>query len=121
MHGQGSCAVFLRRYVTNIQEYEEDDEEDPDPGYISPGSITRALVLALSVCYHARLQDRKDYEEGVVEHFIGPINLPGGSQQFTDEIRWYGMGLMYFTSTSEIQNHDTLTFSVSCCEFTPKI
>ena len=68
---------------------EDEDDEDLDPGYVSPGSITRALVLALSVCYHARLQDREDYEEGVVKHFIGPINLPGGSEQFKDEIRWY--------------------------------
>ena len=57
--------------------------------YVSPGSITRALVLALSVCYHARLQDRKEYEKGVVKRFIGPIDLPGRSQQFRDEIRWY--------------------------------
>ena len=88
-----SIHVFLSSYDNGasfliIQEDEEDDE-DQDTGYVSPGSITRALVLALSVCYHARLHDREDYEEGVVDHFIGPIDLPGGSEQFRDEIRWY--------------------------------
>lgn len=59
-------------------------------GYQSPGPIARALVLALSVCYHARLQDRSEYEEGVAKHFKGPIQLTRGSQQFRDEIRWCG-------------------------------
>ncbi len=53
-----------------------------------PGPVARALVLALSVCYHARLEKREDYEEGVVQKFTGPIRLSHGSQQFRDEIRW---------------------------------
>ena len=57
-------------------------------GYASPGPIARALVLALSVCYHARLQNRAEYEEGVATHFRDPIQLVGGAQQFRDEIRW---------------------------------
>lgn len=58
--------------------------------YVSPGSITRALILSLSLCYHARLEKREEYEIEVVEMFTGPIGLPGGSQaqQFRDEIRW---------------------------------
>ena len=58
-------------------------------GYASPNQVARALVLALSVCYHARLQNRADYEEGVATHFRCPIQLQGGAQQFRDEIRWY--------------------------------
>ena len=58
------------------------------PKYKSPGPVARALVLALSVCYHARLQRREDFENGVVGAFTGPITLPGGAQQFRDEIRW---------------------------------
>ena len=50
--------------------------------------LTRSLILALSVCYHARLSNRKDYEEGVAREFVAPLNLPGGVQQFRDEIRW---------------------------------
>ena len=57
-------------------------------GYASPGPIARALILALSVCYHARLQNRAEYEDGVATHFRGPIQLQGGAQQFRDEIRW---------------------------------
>ena len=56
--------------------------------YISPGPIARALVLSLSLCYHARLEKRTDYETGVVNHFTGAIALPGGAQQFRNEIRW---------------------------------
>ena len=57
--------------------------------YKSPGAVVRALVLSLSVCYHARLQRRECYEDLVVRHFTGPITLPGGARQFRDEIRWY--------------------------------
>ena len=59
---------------------EEEEEEEV--------SLTRSLILALSVCYHARLSNRKDYEEGVAREFVAPLNLPGGVQQFRDEIRW---------------------------------
>ena len=57
--------------------------------YESPGAIARALVLSLSVCYHARLQNRAEYEEGVANCFTGPISLPNGAHQFRNEIRWY--------------------------------
>lgn len=60
--------------------------------YRSPGPITRAIVLSLSICYHARLQNREEFENGVVNYFTGAIRLPGGSQQFRDEIRWYIFG-----------------------------
>ena len=50
--------------------------------------FTRALILAVSVCYHARLQDRRDYEEGLTEHFVAPLTLPNGVDHFKDEIRW---------------------------------
>ena len=56
--------------------------------YVSPGPIARALVLSLSLCYHARLEKRTVYETGVVSYFTGAIALPGGAQQFRDEIRW---------------------------------
>ena len=52
------------------------------------GKITRALILSLSVCYHARLQIRTNYEEGVSEQFLDPLFLPGGDDQFRNEIRW---------------------------------
>ena len=58
--------------------------------------ITRALILSLSVCYHARLQDRTGYEEGVARQFKNPLSLPGGDKQFRDEIRWLVLLLVYF-------------------------
>ena len=55
----------------------------------SPDPVTRSLVLALGVCYHARLQDRRDFERRVAAEFSPPLTLPGGEQQFRDEIRLY--------------------------------
>ena len=52
-------------------------------------AITRALILSLSVCYHARLQDREEYEEAVVSQFRPPLALTQGREQFCDEMRWY--------------------------------
>ena len=49
--------------------------------------LTRSLILALSVCYHARLQERKEFEGGVVGQFIAPLSLPGGVKQFQTEIK----------------------------------
>ena len=51
--------------------------------------ITRALVLSLSVCYHARLQNRDEYEEMIAQEFTGTLCLPRGSEQFRNEIRWW--------------------------------
>ena len=52
------------------------------------GKIARALILSLSICYHARLQHRRAYEEGVSQQFVNPLSLPGGDERFRDEIRW---------------------------------
>ncbi len=46
--------------------------------------ITRCLLLAVSVCYQARLQDRRDYEEGVSKQ----LEIHGGADRFRSEIRW---------------------------------
>lgn len=53
----------------------------------SPDPVTRSLVLAIGVCYHARLQDREDFEQRVAAQFSSPLALPGGAQQFRDEIK----------------------------------
>ena len=49
--------------------------------------ITRALILSVSVCYHARLQDRDEYENGVVQQFTAPLTITG-KEQFCNEIKW---------------------------------
>ena len=53
----------------------------------APDPITRSLVLAISVCYHARLQEREDYEKDVTAQFIAPLSLPGGAAQFRNEVQ----------------------------------
>ena len=55
----------------------------------APDPITRSLLLAISVCYHARLQEREDYEKDVTAQFIAPLSLPGGAAQFRNEVHWY--------------------------------
>ena len=52
-------------------------------------SITWSLIISLSVCYHARLQVRDDYEKEAVKQFRTPLDLPGGVEQFRCEIKWY--------------------------------
>ena len=49
--------------------------------------ITRALILSVSVCYHARLQERDEYENGVVQQFTAPLTITG-KEQFCNEIKW---------------------------------
>ena len=63
--------------------------EADDFSYIprTSDNVTRSLVLALSVCYHARLQDRGEYEQGVAQMFTSPLKLEG-ADQFRNEIRW---------------------------------
>ena len=49
--------------------------------------MTRALVLAIGVCYHAKLQEkRQDYRKVVAQSFKDPCVLPGGEKQILREI-----------------------------------
>ena len=49
--------------------------------------ITRALVLAIGVCYHAKLQERREeYRTVVAQSFKAPCLLPGGQKQILREI-----------------------------------
>ena len=60
--------------------------------------VTRSLVLALGVCYHACLQDtpreigqkdlntRAKYRKAITPYFLDPCDLPGGQQRIRDEI-----------------------------------
>ena len=49
--------------------------------------LTRSLILAVSVCYHARLSEREEYEEGVGAQFTSPLTLSGGVNEFRNVIR----------------------------------
>ena len=57
-------------------------DEGKPPGQVDP--IARSLILAVSVCYHARLQDREEYEAGV----SNKLGLLGGADMLRAEIRW---------------------------------
>ena len=48
--------------------------------------VTRALVLSLGVCYHARLQEREPYRRAVARSFANPCQLPGGHERILQEI-----------------------------------
>ena len=50
-------------------------------------NLRRSLILALGVCYHAGLQDkREEFREMVSEHFEGPFELVNGPSTFEKEI-----------------------------------
>ncbi|XP_052808691.1 E3 ubiquitin-protein ligase rnf213-alpha-like isoform X2 [Mya arenaria] len=49
-------------------------------------NITRALILALGVCYHACLKTRQEYREAVAGHFRQPCSLQGGEAKILEEI-----------------------------------
>ncbi|KAL3881514.1 hypothetical protein ACJMK2_027946, partial [Sinanodonta woodiana] len=48
--------------------------------------ITRSLVLALGVCYHACLKNRAEYRIHVAPFFRAPCHLPHGPNQIDQEI-----------------------------------
>ena len=50
-------------------------------------TLTRSLVLALGVCYQARLHDRRSLLDAVVKHFRPPCAVPGGVEQLGREIK----------------------------------
>jgi hypothetical protein len=51
--------------------------------------VTRSLVLALGVCYHACLKNREEYREAVAGYFRRPLQLPRGADQIYEEIEKY--------------------------------
>jgi hypothetical protein len=50
--------------------------------------ITRSLILALGVCYHACLKTRPQYRAHIAPQFRAPCHLPGGADQIQEEIEW---------------------------------
>lgn len=52
--------------------------------------VTRSLILALGVCYHACLKSRPEYRKHIARFFHAPCQLPGGDEQIKEEIeRWH--------------------------------
>lgn len=55
----------------------------------APNDVTRALILALGVCYHAGLHNRLEYRECVARKFRDPCSFQGGHVTMLNEITWY--------------------------------
>ncbi|XP_033105070.1 E3 ubiquitin-protein ligase RNF213-like [Anneissia japonica] len=71
------------------EEYEYESEEDIpcDEMEMVIDDLTWALVLALGVCYHACLDEKREYfRDAVAESFSAPLNLYGGSERIYREI-----------------------------------
>ncbi|KAL3881512.1 hypothetical protein ACJMK2_027944 [Sinanodonta woodiana] len=78
--------------TNNIEEKNEDEEAEMVPKAVGEAQnqdlndITRSLVLALGVCYHACLKNREEYRTHVAPFFRAPCNLPCGPDQIEQEI-----------------------------------
>ena len=77
--------------------------------------MSRALVLSIGVCYHARLQEREPYRRAVAPSFSRPCQLPGGHKRILKEItRWATLAIHYFRSNDFLfaaTSDDTNTFN----------
>ncbi|XP_062570768.1 E3 ubiquitin-protein ligase rnf213-alpha-like isoform X2 [Saccostrea cucullata] len=49
--------------------------------------ITRSIILALGVCYHASLKNREVYRNHISGYFRHPLNLQSGGRQIEKEIK----------------------------------
>ncbi|XP_063441660.1 E3 ubiquitin-protein ligase rnf213-alpha-like [Mytilus trossulus] len=82
--------LFKRLHNMNDAEDSDEDSEDEAMDVEAPcqqiDDVTRSLVLALGVCYHACLKNRKEYRDTVAMYFTQPLVLPGGADQIDDEI-----------------------------------
>ncbi|XP_068735057.1 LOW QUALITY PROTEIN: E3 ubiquitin-protein ligase rnf213-alpha-like [Montipora capricornis] len=81
----------LMRNVINEQRREEGDDSDEEDDDFDEQELihpmTRALVLAIGVCYHAKLQDRRqDFRKLLAQRFEAPCALSGGEKQILREI-----------------------------------
>ncbi|XP_053389016.1 E3 ubiquitin-protein ligase rnf213-alpha-like, partial [Mercenaria mercenaria] len=70
--------IFMKKKLSRVyQNVSQDRKLD---------KITRCLVLALGVCYHASLTDRDKYRKHIANYFREPCLLPLGPEQILHEI-----------------------------------
>ncbi|KAJ8315842.1 hypothetical protein KUTeg_007992 [Tegillarca granosa] len=69
-------------------ESEQDEVEDENKILVTEvtDDITKSLILAIGVCYHACLRKKEEYREAVAEHFAPPCKLVGGAAEINDII-----------------------------------
>ena len=71
-----------------IAKHETSQDKLPPGRRLPPlDTLTRSIVLALGVCYQARLHDRRSMLDAVVQHFRPPCAVPGGVEQLGHEIK----------------------------------
>ena len=68
----------------NLRDEEADDSEEEEVEEERPvqdiDALTRSLILALGVCYHACLEKRNEYRHHVAPYFNPPCRLPRGEE-----------------------------------------
>ena len=69
--------------------HEKSQDQLPKESRLPPlDTLTRSLVLALGVCYLARLHDRLSLLDAVAKHFRPPCSVGGGAEQLGREIKY---------------------------------
>ncbi|XP_071137099.1 E3 ubiquitin-protein ligase rnf213-alpha-like [Mytilus edulis] len=84
---QDDEALFQRMRDESEDSETESEEESMELGHVQHmDDVTRSLVLALGVCYHACLKNREEYRETVATYFTQPLRLVGGADGIEEEI-----------------------------------
>ncbi|XP_053396335.1 E3 ubiquitin-protein ligase rnf213-alpha-like isoform X2 [Mercenaria mercenaria] len=75
-------------YSSSEEDIDEEGEQmiRDDGGGDRVDEVTRSLILALGVCYHACLKTRPQYRTQIARFFRAPCLLPGGDDQIQEEI-----------------------------------
>ncbi|XP_061169263.1 E3 ubiquitin-protein ligase RNF213-like isoform X1 [Saccostrea echinata] len=89
---QGETDLFDLMEEEEADSEEEEEEEmegqvlaEPQPQTVN--DLTKSLVLALGVCYHACLKNREDFRKEMVNEFRPPCILPkGGGERGAEQM-----------------------------------
>ncbi|VDI80191.1 Hypothetical predicted protein, partial [Mytilus galloprovincialis] len=65
---------------------DDDDEIQENEQHQQVDDVTRALILAIGVSYHACLKNRDEYRETVASYFKSPLTLKRGAVEIEEEI-----------------------------------
>lgn len=70
--------IFVNLYM-NVYEFQMSEEK----------KMTKALLLALGVCYQASLKSRDEYRQYITNYFLPPLDLSDGATEMEHEITKY--------------------------------
>ncbi len=74
---------FVERMETLFGQLIKKKAESESANNSEIDDITRSLLLSVSICYRARLQDRKEYDDEI----SSKLAISGGAEVFRSEIR----------------------------------